>query len=225
MSNEPGNILDRNSAIVNFIGLLLYLFIWVIFIIRIASVVTSLPESADVFRVVFTTVVYSVGVWIFWPIQISYHLRMMKGKKSPGLQRIDRASLLFLIASMFMPILQQFTPFPVNVIIMIFTWIMAFSGLMLLLLVKNLSRKLAPLLAFGSGLTGIITIVLNITTMPIEAIILFISGVGFFLGGGAVYVIKKPDLKEGTFGFHELFHALVVVAIICFHFIVEIALT
>jgi hemolysin III len=30
--------------------------------------------------------------------------------------------------------------------------------------------------------------------------------------GALVYAMKKPNLKPGVFGYHELFHALVIVA-------------
>jgi hemolysin III len=46
------------------------------------------------------------------------------------------------------------------------------------------------------------------------ALLLFAGGLAYTIGA-IVYVRRRPDPAPATFGYHELFHALVVVAVAC----------
>jgi hemolysin III len=51
------------------------------------------------------------------------------------------------------------------------------------------------------------------------AIALLLAGGAAYTVGAAVYALRRPDPFPRVFGYHEVFHALVVVAAIC-HFAV-----
>ena len=55
-----------------------------------------------------------------------------------------------------------------------------------------------PQIARGIGVTG--------------TILLALGGVAY-TAGAVIYALKKPDIVPGVFGYHELFHALVLIAI------------
>ena len=44
---------------------------------------------------------------------------------------------------------------------------------------------------------------------------LILAGGLFYSIGAAVYSLKKPNPIPGVFGFHEVFHALTLVAFLC----------
>ena len=54
-------------------------------------------------------------------------------------------------------------------------------------------------------------------------VLLAVGGVLYTLGGVA-YGIKKPNPWPGTFGYHEVFHAMTVVAAICHYIAVYFAM-
>ena len=43
-----------------------------------------------------------------------------------------------------------------------------------------------------------------------QEVLLFTGGAAFTLGG-LIYAIKKPRLVPGMFGFHELFHVMILI--------------
>jgi hemolysin III len=45
-------------------------------------------------------------------------------------------------------------------------------------------------------------------------ILILAGGLAYTLGG-VVYALKKPNPFPGTFGFHEIFHSLTVLAFMC----------
>jgi len=53
---------------------------------------------------------------------------------------------------------------------------------------------------------------------------LFVAGSVMLLLGGAVYAVKKPDPFPGKFGFHEIYHALVLAGAVPLFFLVAITL-
>jgi hemolysin III len=50
---------------------------------------------------------------------------------------------------------------------------------------------------------------------------LLLLGVGglLYTGGAVIYALRRPDPFPRVFGYHEIFHALVIAASIC-HFVV-----
>jgi hemolysin III len=44
------------------------------------------------------------------------------------------------------------------------------------------------------------------------AVALLIGGGAVYTAGAAIYVLRRPDPAPAVFGYHEVFHALVIVA-------------
>jgi hemolysin III len=47
------------------------------------------------------------------------------------------------------------------------------------------------------------------------AMVLVIAGGLMYTFGSVVYALKRPNPVPGVFGFHEIFHALTVLAFLC----------
>jgi hemolysin III len=163
-------------------------------------------------------------VLFFWPIQILYHLLYENEDSHPILRRIDRSSMLLLVIAFFTPPLLRFVSTPINLILLIVLWILAITSVLLLLGLKNLSRKLAPVMGFLLGIIGIIALSMNFAKIPHIGQIHFLLGAIFLIFGGIVYAVKKPKLNPDIFGFHELYHLLTLVGTIFLHFLVINAL-
>jgi hemolysin III len=207
---------DKWSIIINLIGFIFFLFAIPLLLIEAWGVVAS-----DRFLV---SIPYMIVMIAFWPIQIAYHLELLKNKENETLQRVDRSSVFFLIAALFSPCMIAYTEEPLTTIVVFIMWFTAIIGTLLVMLIEKLSRKLAPLFSFIIGIIGIIGIILFIHTIPLPGVISFIVGTALFIGSGIIYVIKKPDLKPGIFGFHEVFHTLLLAATIVLHLFVSVAI-
>lgn len=49
-------------------------------------------------------------------------------------------------------------------------------------------------------------------SLPVGALVLMAAGGIVYSAGFVIYVVEKPNLLPGVFGFHELWHVLVVLA-------------
>ena len=45
--------------------------------------------------------------------------------------------------------------------------------------------------------------------------LLLMSGGVFYAVGAVVYAVRRPDPRPATFGYHEIFHSLVIAAVAC----------
>ncbi len=215
MANWKKDI-DITSAIINLIGWIFFIIVGILSLIDIfegSNLSLSLGKK-------IIGLLYVIMIIVFWPIQISYHLYVSKGKQVDTLHRIDRGSMQFLLAGIFSPIIFELVDSPGSIIVIVLLWVLAAIGMGLLLIMKNLSRKIAPLLGFTMGIIGIVSISTFITKMSGMTIFLFFMGSLFLIGGGAVYALKRPDPKLDWFGFHEIFHSLILIGCIFLHYVV-----
>ncbi len=60
-------------------------------------------------------------------------------------------------------------------------------------------------------------------SIGIHALLLLLVGGLIFTAGALVYAIRRPDPFPTVFGFHEIFHVLVMAAAACHFVVVEAA--
>lgn len=166
---------------------------------------------------------YLLVMFAFWPIQIIYHRLLMRKKENETLRRIDRGSMLFLLAAIFSPVLIRYCAAPVGWIITVILWSLSVAGLIILLSMKELPRILTPIFGFLMGILGIGGILFAWNQLPLSGTRLFIFGASFLIAGGIVYSVKKPDPFPESFGFHELFHTLTMIGAVILHFLISTA--
>lgn len=204
---------DRSSAAINIVGFVIFLVLYPILLLDVNS---ALSDSGMLF-----IVIYGIAMLIFWPIQIAYHVLLANATYNPTLQRIDRGSMLILIAAIFSPVIIAYIPEPVAMIMVVFFWILVVLGIVLLLAIEDLSRHLAPAVAFTMGIAGMIAILIRISALSVSSIMFFVLGSALLLIAGVVYLLKKPDPSPEVFGFHEVFHVLILIGTIFLHFLVS----
>jgi hemolysin III len=207
---------DKWSIIVNTIGLLF-------FIVALFIMLSSLSKEISIDTGIL--IIYSICHLIFWPIQMLYHYLITAENERDILRRIDRSSMLILVGGIFSPTIWLFihSNAPILAIsVIIILWILVIIATCLIMGLKNLSRKLAPILGFLMGIIGLITIGIGhgMGNMTASEQVYYILGVLCIVFGGVVYAIKKPDLKPNVFGFHEIYHSLNLIGAIFFHLLI-----
>lgn len=203
---------DLWSARINTAGFLFFLIAGTVLLIQ---VMTNTPKIHPGLLFAYLMVMFA-----FWPIQISYHRLLIQKKEVETLRRVDRGSMLFLLAAIFSPVLVRYSAGSAGLIITIILWSLSVVGMIVLLSMKELPRALTPVFGFLMGILGIGGVISAWNQIPPCGTWLFISGAFFLIAGGAVYSVKKPDLFPESFGFHELFHTLIMIGAIILHFLI-----
>ncbi len=138
--------------------------------------------------------------------------------------RLDHAMICVLIAGTFTPfgivaLDRQLGPTLLAVI-----WIGATAGILLHLLWIDMPKWLSALVYVLLGWVGILAAPQVVQNAGWTAFSLLLAGGLIYSAGALVYAIRRPDPLPTVFGYHEVFHALVVVAAATHYAAVAIAI-
>lgn len=123
-----------------------------------------------------------------------------------------------MIAGSFTPVAQILSPESTsNVLLLI--WTIAGIGIFQSLFGKDMPKWVSALLYIGAGWMMVPYVPeLSIALTKSQMVLILLGGV-FFTVGALAYALRRPILYPKYFGYHEVFHLLVVCAAVA-HFIV-----
>jgi hemolysin III len=80
---------------------------------------------------------------------------------------------------------------------------------------RNAPNWIAPVVCVVLGWLVVVALPQIVDRIGISGSLLLVGGGLVYTAGALVYARQRPDPIPDTFGYHELFHALVVVAVAC----------
>jgi hemolysin III len=161
-------------------------------------------------RAVFASLIYSVSLIGQYGVSALYHTRMWSRQKYLLLRRIDHAAIFVLIAGTATPICLLKLNNASGLQLLSILWLVAIIGIFITTIWTHVSKWARALLYVAMGWIGILyfpEIKSSLDTTNIQ--LLVIGGVTYTLGA-MIYAFKWPDPFPSIFGYHEVFHVLVV---------------
>lgn len=125
--------------------------------------------------------------------------------------RLDHTMIAVLIAGTFTPFAMLALPDHLGPTLLLVVWVGAAVGTLLHVVWADIPKWLSALSYVVLGWVGVVatpTLIAAGWTIPV---LLLLGGL-LYSAGAAVYALKRPDPVPAVFGYHEVFHALVVVA-------------
>ena len=128
------------------------------------------------------------------------------------MRRLDHAGIFLLIAGGYTPLFALVPSSTGGHNALVAIWVGSMLGVLKSLLWPDAPKWLTALLCVGLGWM-VIGQVMDRTTLvgSVSVGLLVLSGITYSLGA-LVYALKRPDPRPLVFGYHEVFHMLVVVA-------------
>jgi hemolysin III len=165
---------------------------------------------------------YGFTLVLMFSASAIYHLTRAGPRATLFLRKLDHSAIYLLIAGTYTPIcLYYFTGFWRFGILAVI-WSLGLIGITVKLFVISAPRWLTASVYLLMGWLSIAAIGEILSTMPPGALAWLLAGGLFFTGGAVVYVLKKPDLFPGVFGFHEIWHIFVILGAFS-HFAIMLA--
>lgn len=159
--------------------------------------------------------VFAVSVALCFGASALYHRVTWTPRARPWLRRVDHAGVYVLIAG---------TYTPVCLLALGGTWRLAVLSTVYFCAVVAIVFKFAWVdapkwLAVGIGLAlgwGALAVLPQLIDRlnPAAIVLLGVGGLVYTLGA-IVYARRRPDPAPAVFGYHEIFHALTIVAVAC----------
>ncbi|MHA7222291.1 PAQR family membrane homeostasis protein TrhA [Arthrobacter sp. RHLT1-20] len=161
------------------------------------------------------------GVLLFG-ISAIYH----RGNWSPGvkivLKRLDHTNIMLVIAGSYTPLAWALLERPKAELLLWVIWSGAILGVLFRLLWTHAPRWLYVPIYIALG-CGSLFFLPDFFAANVASAVLICVGGALYITGAVFYALKKPNISYRHFGFHELFHALTVVAFAVHYIAIAIA--
>ncbi len=180
---------------------------------------TVLLTCLETSRQVFAVLLYGLGLLGLLGVSSLYHRIHWKPNARTLMRRLDHSAIFLLIAGTFAPIcLLGMNEYSGEKLLSI-VWIVGVLGILQSLFWIQAPKWLSAVLYVAMGwLAGPYLTELESSLGLTNVVLLIVGGVIYTLGA-VVYAVKKPNPFPSVFGYHEIFHILVIIAAIL-HFIV-----
>jgi hemolysin III len=173
--------------------------IWLI--LRSASLETALAS-----------VIYSFALISLFAISAIYHVPTWPTQTRLWLKRLDHSAIFILIAGTATPIFDAGLSGSMKSQALTLIWTGAALGILQSVFWTKAPKAFVALLCVALGWLGAPYLLPLAPLVGTQGMWLLVSGGVMYSLGALVYALKRPNLKPGVFGYHELFHALVIVA-------------
>ena len=185
------------------------------FVFPVLAVVLVIVAHSTAAR--WAAVVYGVGVTAMYATSATYH----RGHWSPAtrrrLRRLDHAMILVGIASTYTPVAVVGLDNRSARILLGVVWPLAAIGIVVQLFWLNAPRWLVAGLYVVIGWTALAFVPVLWTQLGVVTFALIVAGGAVYSVGARVYATRRPDPSPLVFGFHEVFHGLVLAAGLTFY--------
>lgn len=169
-------------------------------------------------------VTYGIGLLTLFGVSALYHRIQWRSDLRMWMRRLDHSAIFLLIAGTFTPVcLLGMNSAPGSELLTII-WIAAVAGILQSLFWISAPKWLASILYVAMGWLAAPYLTELNQSLGAANVTLIVVGGAIYTLGAVIYALKKPNPFPKTFGYHEIFHLLVIVGAIC-HFIVVARLT
>jgi hemolysin III len=144
-----------------------------------------------------------------------YHRVTWSPRVRPWLRRVDHAGIYLLIAGTYTPVGLLALHGAMQRAVLAIVWGGAAAAVLLKFAWVKAPKWLAAVIGIALGWVGIAAMPEVWNTAGVAAVALLAAGGLAYTAGGLIYAFKRPNPAPRVFGYHELFHALTIVAVAC----------
>jgi hemolysin III len=183
---------------------------WSFFVALAAG--AGLVAWAPAGRATAATAVYAAALAGLLGTSALYHRVTWRPSVRAWLRRLDHSMIFVLIAGTYTPFAVLVLDEPLNVVLLAGVWGGAVAGILFTLLWADAPPWLTAAAYVALGWFSIIAMPEITERAGPAALALLAAGGLAYTAGAIVYARRRPDPRPATFGYHEIFHVLVVVA-------------
>jgi hemolysin III len=173
------------------------------------SILVAMAPTA---RAAVAAGVYALSVCTLLTVSAVYHRPMWQPKPRAFMKRLDHAAIFVLIAGTYTPLCRLGLPEAVGSRLLFWVWLAAALGVLQSIFWVHAPKPFTAALYLFVGWTvvpyfGAVRDALS----PAQLALLIGGGLVYSLGA-VTYAARRPNPVPGVFGYHEVFHAMTVLA-------------
>jgi hemolysin III len=163
-------------------------------------------------------VIYGAGLVALFSASALYHRWPGDPRWKPWLRRLDHSTIFVFIAASYTPVALLVLDGTIQTIVLVSVWAGAAAGVTLSLAWITAPRWLQAACYLALGWVAVIAVPQLADRAGVAPLVLLGAGGLLYSLGATVYALQRPNLWPRTYGFHEVFHTLVIAAAVV-HFI------
>ncbi len=174
-----------------------------------AALVWSAPNT----RAVLAACVFAVAVSALLGTSALYHRVTWRPDVRRWMRRLDHSMIFVLIAGSFTPFALLAMHGTLATVVLCVVWGGALAGVAMHLIWVDAPKPLSAAVYIALGWVAVATVGQLIGAIGWAAVGAITLGGVFYTVGALIYASERPNPFPGTFGYHEIFHALVIAAV------------
>ncbi len=174
----------------------------------------ALVQAASGVRGAVAAAVYGTALTAQFAISALYHRPRWGERARLLMRRLDHAAIFLLIAGTYTPFCLLVPPQTGRPLLAV-VWTGALAGVVLSVRWPLAPKWLMAVLTVTLGWAIVPTVPAMLAAIGWRGVSLLAAGGVTYTVGAVVYATRFPDPSPRVFGYHEVFHALVIAAAIC----------
>lgn len=155
--------------------------------------------------------VYGLSLFLLFTASALHHGIDGSPRLNEALRTLDYDSVFFLIAGTVTPLVLVLFRNVFGWTVFGGVWAIAVVGIVLRSRWRRVPKYVTNTLYIALGWVTVLLVGAAVD-VPVGALALMAAGGAVYSAGFVVYVIERPNPRPGVFGFHEVWHVLVVLA-------------
>ena len=157
--------------------------------------------------------VFAAAVALMFGASALHHRIVWRERGYRWSRRIDHAGIFLLIAGTYTPFAVLVLDGAWSITILAVVWSGALAAILFKFLWVDAPKWLAATLAIALGWVAVVVFPQLIDGVGWSGSSLVLAGGLLYTAGGVVYAMRRPNPLPAVFGYHEIFHVLVVAAV------------
>jgi hemolysin III len=167
--------------------------------------------------------IYAIAVCLLYGTSALYHRRTWQPVARAMMRRLDHSMILVLIAGTYTPFALLVLTGTTATVVLCTVWVGALGGIAIRMLWLTAPRwaVIPPYLLVGWIAVFVIPELLH--AGGVATLVLVVAGGVLYSLGAVIYATRRPNPWPSTFGYHEVFHLMTILAGILMYIAVSFA--
>ncbi|HEX7278841.1 MAG TPA: hemolysin III family protein [Solirubrobacterales bacterium] len=189
---------------------------WAFFLsLGFGAALIILAEGAEA---TLAVAIYAVSLSALFGTSALYHrVNWRRPNVRRWMRRLDHSMIFFLIAGTYTPFALLVLHGTLSTAILVVVWAGAIAGAIVEMIWIDHPKWASALIYLSLGWVAVATFPALWSSMGVVGSMLMITGGLLYTAGAVIYAVQRPNPNPAVFGYHEIFHLLVIVAAVA-HF-------
>jgi hemolysin III len=184
---------------------------WAFFVSLLTG--AALVAAAPAGQATLAATIYAVSVAALFGTSALYHrITWASAEARRWMRRLDHSMIFLLIAGTYTPFALLALHGTLATVILVVVWAGALGGVVLKLVWIDAPKWVVALIYVGLGWVVVAAFPDLVSEIGVVGTALVAAGGVLYTAGAVVYARRRPDPAPDVFGYHEIFHALVIAA-------------